>query len=342
VIDKTFRVLLGVAAVIAMLTTAPVRATDKINVVTSNTGFLYVTAYIAQEMGYFKDADLVVEIADGGGGSNAVADLVGGGSQIGIVGLKNMSEAVRRGVDLKAVGTGMNGFPLVLVYRSDVVKKAGLPPKASLAERIGLMKGSTIAVQDIGGSSGEFVQYLLAQAGLPSNFLTMINLGNSGGQLASLKARKIDGFTGVSPAWESAILDEYGVDLIVPSRDISGINEMNYMIQAVRGDYLKKNPSVVERYLTALRRAQLLVQREPERAKNAFYDYWSGLSGSKPLPENVKQLMWTSNAGSIPTTVALEPDAVKAARLFFKIDQKLSDDQIVDNAIAGQVMQKVK
>ena len=63
-IDKTFRVLLGVAAVIAMLTTAPVRATDKINVVTSNTGFLYVTAYIAQEMGYFKDADLVVEVPD--------------------------------------------------------------------------------------------------------------------------------------------------------------------------------------------------------------------------------------------------------------------------------------
>lgn len=336
------RALMFSAGLLAAAAFLPAHAADKISVVTSNTGFLYATAYIASQMGYFKEADLAVTIEDGGGGSNAVAAVVGGGSHIGIVGIKNMSEAVRRGIDMKAIGTSTNGFPLALIYRSDMVKKAGLAPTASLRERVAVMKGGTIAVQDIGGSSGQFVRFVLSEAGAPSNHVTVINLGSNAGQLASLKARKIDGFTGVSPGWESAVADGYGTDLVIAARDIGAIKDMNYMIQAVRGDFLKKNAGAVERYLASLRRAQLLLKRDPARAKKAFYDYLASLTSSEPIPERLRDLMWAGNIDSVATVLVLEPKAIKTAREFFKIDPKVTDDQLVDNTLAAKVTQSVR
>ena len=138
-----------VALVLAWLPMAAAAA-DKVRVVTSSTGFLYSTAYIAKQMNYFADEGLDVSIADGGGGSNAVAAVVGGSADIGVVGIKNMSEAVKR------VGLGSSRPLLLGNVRSRV--------KALLDERTPVYESVATLVVDTDGRSPDEVAAEILEA----------------------------------------------------------------------------------------------------------------------------------------------------------------------------------
>jgi NitT/TauT family transport system substrate-binding protein len=317
-------------------------AAEKMQMVTSSTGLLYATSYIAKHMGYFEEEGLDVTITDGSGGSNAVAAVVGGSADIGDVGIRNVSQAIERGVGMKVIATGINAFPATLVVNSDFAKNAGVTESSTLTERMAALKGGTVAVTDIGGASGGFVRYLLKQAGLPEDYVTLINLNSNAGQLASLKAGRIDGFVNTSPTTETAIAEGYGFDMVVPSRDMPDIKDMHFIIIAVREDYLNENRENVHKLLRGIRRAQLLVQNESETAKDAFFGYMDSLSSATPTPDNVKDLIWQLNRTAIPAGLALSDTGVTKARKFFKINAAVTDEMLVDNSLASAVEDELR
>ena len=313
---------------------------DKLQVVTSSTGLLYGTTYIAQQMGYFKEASLDVSIFDGGGGSNAVASVVAGSADIGVVGIRNMAKALEQGVQLRAIGTGLDGLDLTLVVRSDLTSGEG--QKVALPQLLSPLKGKVIAVLDIGGSSGGFVRYLFKQASLPSDFATLVNVNSNAGHLASLKGKRIDGFVNTSPVWQAAVAEGYGKALVVPSREIPEVSGMHYIIQAVRQDTLQKRSEAIEKYLTGVYRAQLLIRRDPKAARDAFFGYLAKLTTSEPISENLRDVMWKSTDGLFPPSLELTPVGVAKARKFFAIPAAVSDESLVDNSVAKKVMGAVR
>jgi ABC-type nitrate/sulfonate/bicarbonate transport system substrate-binding protein len=315
-------------------------AAEKLSVVTSSTGFLYVTTYIAKQKGYFADAGLDVTVYDGSGGSNAVAAIVGKSAQIGAVGVKNASQAVEKGVPLKIVGTGTRGFPLAVTVRRDLPGLDKLAKNAPLAARGALLRKHIVAVTDIGGSSGGFVRYLLAKAGVPDKDVTVININSPAGMLANLRAKKIDGFVESPPMGEMAGAAGYGFPLVVPNRDIPEIASMEYIVQVVREDYLKEHAAAVEGYLKGIRRAQQLAAAQPDEARKAFFDYMKAVGSGKgmKLDADVEKLMWDGNTSAIPDTVAISPKSMAATRAFFKVSDKVTDAVFVDNSIADRIM----
>jgi NitT/TauT family transport system substrate-binding protein len=336
------RRLVAVAFAVFILPSVGAIAADKISVVTSSTGFLYATTYIAKQMGYFSAQGLDVAVYDGSGGSNAVAAIVGGAAQIGAVGVKNASEAVVHGVPLKIVGTGIRGFPLVLTVRKDLPGIAQLSPTATLAARGALLRGHIIAVTDVGGSSGGFVRYMLDKAGIPQKEVTVININNPAGMLANLKAKRVDGIVESPPMGEIAVVGGYGFPLVVPNRDIPEISNMEYIVQVVREDYLKKNPEVVKRYLQGIRQAQELVSEHPDQAKKAFFDYMKALGSGKGmnLDVQVEDLMWEGTSQAIPNTLVVGEANMAATRKFFHVSDKVTDAAFIDNAMAQAIMTK--
>ncbi|MGE5668149.1 MAG: ABC transporter substrate-binding protein [Betaproteobacteria bacterium] len=315
-------------------------AAEKLSVVTSSTGFLYATTYIAKQKGYFADEGLDVTVYDGSGGSNAVASIVGKSAQIGAVGVKNASEAVERGVPLKIVGTGTRGFSLALTVRNDLPGLDKLAKNAPLSARGALLRKHIVAVTDIGGSSGGFVRYLLAKARVPDTDVTVININSPAGMLANLKAKKIDGFVESPPMGEMADAAGYGFALVVPNRDIPEIASMEYIVQVVREDYLREHASAIEGYLKGIRRAQQLALAQPDEARKAFFDYMKTLGSGKgmKLDAAVEKLMWSGNSSSIPNTLAISPEGMAATRKFFKVSDKVTDAAFVDNSIADKIM----
>lgn len=326
------------AAFLLTAAQAPAWAKDKLEVVTSTTGVLFGTAYIAKKLGYFDEVGLDVSIYDGNGGSNAVAAIVGGSAQIGIVGLKNMSQAVLKGQSLKAIGTGVQGFPNALVVRSELLKDAKVNADSSLADKGAVLRDRVIAVTDIGGSSGEFARFILKQAGLPADKATIINLNSIAGQLASLKAGKIDAFVNGSPTIETAVRDGYGTALVVPSRDLKDITAFEYTVQAVRADFLKQNPDIVERYLKALDKAIKVSRNDPEKAKAAVFAFLAEqASTDNAYPAEIQDLAWTNTLAYFPTSVALDDAKLTASRAFFGVSETLDNAALTDNTIARKV-----
>jgi NitT/TauT family transport system substrate-binding protein len=311
------------------------KAADKLRVVTSTSGVIFSPAYVAQQQGFFKEQGLDVEVADGNGGSNAVAAVVGGSAQIGYVGIKNASQAVVKGQPLKVIATGIRGFPQSIVLQKKLLDDAHLKPNATLAEKGALLRNRVIAVSDIGGSTGDFARFVLQQAHIPVDQVRLINITSIQGQLAALKAQRIDGFVNASPATETALAGGYGAELIAPARDLKEATDFEYTVQIVRADLIKSHPDLVERYLRGMQKALDLIRSNPAVAKNAAYAFLAEQAEtSSAYPAAIQDAAWKNTLPYFPSTVVLDPKKLAASRAFFEISDKAPDAILIDNTLA--------
>lgn len=327
--------LCAVAAVAAFPLGA--RAADPITVVVSGSGPLAGTAYIAKQLGYFEQQGLDVSIVDGGGGSNAVNTLVSGGAQIGIVGIKLMSQAVEKGQSLKAVGTAIQGFPNYLVVQRAPLEKSTLNAASPFAAKAAYLKGKTVAVNDIGGSSGQFVRYALRAGSVPAGQVTLINMTSSAARLAALKRGRIDAIVGGQPEPETAEAGHYGVLLVNPKTDLPSLGTLDYMVQAVRADYLRAQPRVVEKYLRGIAQSEAFIRAHPDEAKRAYYAYLANDAHGAHLDPAIADAAWKNMLPYFPASLRLNAPNLAAARQFFDIPATLTDAVLVDNSVADRV-----
>jgi NitT/TauT family transport system substrate-binding protein len=328
----------ALAGLLALAVATPALAKDKIELACSSSGLMFGAPYVAKQLGFFDAAGLDVDIYDANGGGNAVAAVAGGSAQIGLVGYKNMSLAVLKGQPLKAVGTGARGFPQDVVVRPDLIAEAKLSPASPFADKVGLLRKRIIAVNEIGGSSGEFARFLLRGAGIADGDATVINITTPDGRLSALKAKRIDAFIDSSPLIELAVAGGYGVDFIHTAQDLPNLTKFEYLVEAVRADYLKAHPDIVTRYLTALQQALDVIQRDPAKAQKAVFAYLADQASSEiDYPQQIQDQAWTATASSFPKTILLDPDGLKAAHAFFGISDKLADADLSDSTIAATI-----
>lgn len=305
---------------------------------TSGQGALAGTAYIARQLGYFDEQGLDVTVIDGGGGSNAVNTLISGGAQIGLVGIKLASQAVEKGQSLKVVGTAIQGFPNYVIAQRAQYLASGLTASSPLATKAAFLKHKTVAVNDIGGSSGEFARYALGAGSIPVSEVTLINMTSTAGRLAALKRGRIDAIVGGQPEPETAQAGGYGVMLINPKVDLPGLNRLDYMVQVVREDYLKQNPGIVERYLRGIKRSEDLIRFRPDDAKQAFFAYELNETHGAQIDPKIADEAWKNMLQYFPSTLRLEPDSVAGARKFFGMSSAVPDGKLVDNTIADRII----
>jgi NitT/TauT family transport system substrate-binding protein len=331
--------LVGLSVTVAAGTASiGAHAADPVTVVVSGSGPLAGTAYIAKQLGYFEQQGLDVSIVDGGGGSNAVNTLVGGGAQIGIVGIKLMSQAVGKGQSLKAVGTAIQGFPNYVVVQRAPLEKSTLNAASPFAVKAAYLKGKTVAVNDIGGSSGQFMRYTLRAASIPAEQVTLINMTSSAARLAALKRGRIDAIVGGQPEPETAEAGHYGVLLVNPKTDLPSIGTLDYMVQAVRADYLNDKPQIVEKYLRGIAQSEAFIHAHPDDAKRAYYAYIASDTHGAHVAPAIADAAWKNMLPYFPATLRLNAPNVAAARQFFDIPATLTDAVLLDNTVADRVV----
>ena len=313
-------------------------AADKLTVTTATSSIIFSVAYIAQQQGYFKAEGLDVDVVDGNGGGNAVAAVVGGSAQIGIVGIKNASQAVVKGQPLKIIGSAVRGFPQTLVLQKQLFEDAHLKANATAAEKGVLLRNRIIAVTDIGGSTGDLARFVLQQANIPVDQVRLINMPSIQGQLAALKAKRIDGFVNSAPASELAQAAGYGVELINPSRDLKDATDFEYTLPVARADFIKAHPDQIEHFLRAMQKAMDLIRSNPTAAKTAAYAFLAQQAETNSTyPEAIRDAAWKNTLPYFPDSVALDPKKLAAARSFFTISDQAPDTVLVDNTLALKV-----
>ena len=177
----------GASAVVAaaLAISAPqAHAADKITIMVGGINkLIYLPPKLAENLGYFKEEGLDVELQSQPAGVDAENELLAGAVQA-VVGYYDHS------IDLQSKGKEVTSITqLLLVPGGMEMVRADLADKVrSMAD----IKGKTLGVTGLGSSSSFIAQYLASRNGLKTADYSMLPVGAGNTLIAAMKQKRID------------------------------------------------------------------------------------------------------------------------------------------------------
>lgn len=329
--NRTLKLIVIVAALAVPLGVA--NAAEALTLAGSSVDVVNANALIALGAGYFKREGLDVSFSDLGGGSNVAAAVISGNVQIGLLGMGNLGRARAQDQNIKAFATATRGFQNYIVASDIFLKASGLTPKSPLKARIEALKGKTIAVNDVGGSAGDFVRNLLSRAGLKDTDVTMINMPSSAARLAALKAGRVAASVAYSPEPETAEADGYGEIYINSLADIPETKEVAYVVYVAKEAYIRRHHAEVVRFAKAIEMASDLVKAKPDEAKKFFFAEVTKLRKSNMASPKIEDLVWKHMMDYIAVPATLSEKSIDAARQMFHLPASVTAKDLMDTTV---------
>jgi len=208
--------------------------------------------FVAIGEGYFKDEGLNVRVESIDGSAPVLQALAAGQAQIGRPGPAPVLRARARGVDV------------VFIYNSLPISSFGIVVKRdSKYQSPADLKGKVIGVGTRDGAEVGFARAILNDLGMQENRdYTFIPVGDGGPAAAGFLRGDIEAY--VAATSDAAILNHRGVHV----RDITPKKFSTYFGNgyAAMGDYIAKNPQVIEGFGRALVRATRFAMDKNNRA----------------------------------------------------------------------------
>ncbi|MGI4850031.1 MAG: ABC transporter substrate-binding protein [Janthinobacterium lividum] len=252
--------LLGYASMNTHLFAQPAAATlEKPKVAIAVGGknlFYYLPLTIAEQLGYFKEEGLQVEISDFAGGAKALQALVGGSADV-------VSGAYEHTISMQAKGQPITAF--VLQGRSPQIvlgiSNKSMPNYKGIAD----LKGKKIGVTAPGSSTNMLANFVLAKGGLKPTDVSFIGVGTAAGALSAMRLGQIDAMSNLDPVI-TMLEQSKEMKVVVDTRtmkdtaDVFG-GPMPAGTLYASEDFLKKNPRTAQALANAMVRALKWIQR---------------------------------------------------------------------------------
>ena len=216
----------------------------------------YLPLTIAEQLGYFKDEGLQVEISDFAGGAKALQALIGGSADV-------TSGAYEHTIDMQAKGQAVTSF--VLQGRAPQIVMGFSTKTMPNYKTIADLKGKKIGVTAPGSSTNMVANFVLAKAGLRPNDVSFVGVGTSAGALAAMRSGQIDAISNLEPV-VTMLLQKNDIKTIVDTRtmkdtiDLFG-GPMPAATLYTTDAFIKKNPNTVQGLTNAMVRALKWLQK---------------------------------------------------------------------------------
>ncbi|HEY8050986.1 MAG TPA: ABC transporter substrate-binding protein, partial [Ramlibacter sp.] len=217
---RTFAI--GAAAAAAAVAAPALRAQPRVEksklalAVGGKSAFYYLPLTISEQLGYFKDEGLDVEISDFAGGAKALQALMGSSADV-------VSGAYEHTINMQA----RNQFiqEIVLMGRAPQisvgVSTKTMPGYKSLAD----LRGKKIGVSAPGSSTNMVADLLLTRAGVKPSDVSFVGIGTSAGAVAAVRAGQVDAISNTDPIM--TILEQKGeIKIISDTRTLKGTQEV--------------------------------------------------------------------------------------------------------------------
>lgn len=208
----------------------------------------YLPLTIAEQLGYFRDEGLQVEILDFAGGAKALQAMMGGGADVVSGGFDHV-------MLMRARGQNLRGFVL-----------QGATPAISLGVATGRtyrspkdLKGMKIGVSAPGSSTHAFINYLLATAGIAPDDVSIIGVGTGPAAVAAMQAGHLDAIANIEPA--ITLMEKSGsIKVVVETVSVQGAtavfgSPLPSGSLYTRDEFIKANPNTVQALTNAMVRA---------------------------------------------------------------------------------------
>ena len=216
----------------------------------------YLPLTIAEQLGYFKEEGLDLEIVDFAGGSRALAAVVGGSADV-------VSGAFEHTVNMQFKGQPMRAF--VLQGRAPQIVLGINPKTMPNYKSVADLKGKKIGVTAPGSSTNVMANFVLAKAGLKPTDVSIIGVGASNGAVAAMRSGQIDAISNLDPV----------ITLLARSGDLKIVTDTRNVAEADRvfggpmpagclycpQSFIDKNPNTVQAMTNAMVRAARWIQK---------------------------------------------------------------------------------
>ncbi|MGN6701985.1 MAG: ABC transporter substrate-binding protein [Burkholderiaceae bacterium] len=218
--------------------------------------FYYLPLTIAEQLGYFKDEGLQVEINDFAGGSKALQALAGGSADV-------VSGAYEHTINMQAKGLPIVAF--VLQGRAPQivlgVSTKTMPNYKSLAD----LKGKKIGVTAPGSSTNMMADFVLAKAGLKPTDVSFIGVGASAGAVSAVRSGQVDAIANLDPVI-TMLEQKNEIKVIADTRTLKDTQEvfggpMPAATLYAKESFVQNNPKTVQALTNAMVRALHWLQK---------------------------------------------------------------------------------
>ena len=210
----------------------------------------YLPLTIAEQLGYFKDEGLTLDISDFAGGSQALRAVVGGSADV-------VSGAYEHTLNMQPKGQYLQCF--VQQGRAPQIAIGIAAAKARTYKSPRDLKGLKVGVSAPGSSTHMIVNYFSSRDGLKPSDISVVGVGLGATAITALKSGQIDAVSNTDPVMTK--LEQDGdVKIIADTRTLKGTEQvlggpMPAGCLYAPVDFIKKNPNTVQALTNAIVRA---------------------------------------------------------------------------------------
>jgi sulfonate transport system substrate-binding protein len=177
---------------------------------------VYLPTTLAQELGYYNDAGLEVELQDFEGGAKALQALLGGSADV-------VSGYYDHTIQMAADHREFVAFVTMLRYPGLILVSS--PQAAGKVTDISALRGRIVGVTTPGSSSHMFLTFLLTKHQLSGDAVSVTAIGSGASAVAAIESGRIDAAWIGDPAFTLVKKRNPGVRILADLRTEAGTRE---------------------------------------------------------------------------------------------------------------------
>jgi NitT/TauT family transport system substrate-binding protein len=177
---------------------------------------VYLPTTLTEELGFYKDEGLDVDLQDFAGGSKALQALVGGSADVVSGFYDHTIQMAAEGRDLVAFVT-MLRFPGLVLVTS--------PQVSAQVTKVEDLKGRIAGVTTAGSSSQMLLTYLLQRHGVAVDSVSVTAIGSAATAIAAIERGKVDAGMLADPAFTLVIRRNPSARVLADFRTAQGVQD---------------------------------------------------------------------------------------------------------------------
>lgn len=253
------------------------------------------TYAVAQEMGYFEDEGLSVDVVTSDGSTAAIQAVASGSGQVTAADAGSFLAAAQEGVPVQTVGGLVINWPW----------RIAVPPDSEIQSPEDL-DGRRIGIISLASGSNPYARAFVEAAGLdPESAVEYVPVGVGPQAASALDGGEVDALALYTQAY--AVIENAGVEL----RYLDNPEVFEPLVSLTWGttdDYLAENADVFERFLRASYKALTFSITNPEAAMRIGYEVFPELLADGASVEDSLEADVATLEAWLETTAPQEED----------------------------------
>jgi NitT/TauT family transport system substrate-binding protein len=183
---------LAVVALLAFGVAAPGARAAAVKIAVGGSSCIcYLPTILAEQLGYYKETGVDVELIDFKGGSTALTAVLGGSADV-------VSGFYDHTVELAAKNKAMQS--IVIFDKLPGLVLMVSPKSNESVKTIADLVGKTVGVSAPGSSTDFYLKYLLRKNGIDPNKVAVVGIGNGATSVAAMEQNQVQAAVMVEPA----------------------------------------------------------------------------------------------------------------------------------------------